>query len=135
MAASLEDLSEVEDVGSVIAESVHQFLHNDAGARTIERLRAAGLDMTAPLKPRAAEATGPLAGKTVVVTGTLERFTREEVQALIEQHGGKAGSSVSKKTDYLLAGADAGSKLAKAQQLGVPILDEAEFERLIAAAS
>jgi DNA ligase (NAD+) len=133
LAASLVDLSEVEDVGSVIAESVHQFLHNEAGVKTIERLRAAGLDMTAPLKPRAAEATGPLAGKTIVVTGALERFTREEIQALIEQHGGKAGSSVSKKTDYLVAGADAGSKLAKAQQLGVPILDEAEFQRLLSA--
>jgi DNA ligase (NAD+) len=133
MAASVEDLSQVEDVGGVIAESVHQFLHNEAGERTIARLKAAGVDMTAPLKPRAAEATGPLAGKTIVVTGTLERFTREEIHALIEQHGGKAGSSVSKKTAYLVAGAEAGGKLAKAQELGVPVLDESEFERLIAA--
>jgi DNA ligase (NAD+) len=133
MAANVEQLSQVEDVGAVIAESVHQFLHNEAGERTIERLRAAGVDMTAPLKPRASEASGALAGKTIVVTGTLERFTRDEINALIEQHGGKAASSVSKKTDYLVAGADAGSKLAKAQQLGVAILDEAEFERLLSA--
>jgi DNA ligase (NAD+) len=131
LAASTEELSEVEDVGPVIAESVHAFLHNDAGRRTIEQLKAAGVDMTAPKKPAAAAATGPLAGKTIVVTGTLERHTREEIHALIEQHGGKAGNSVSKKTDYLVAGDEAGSKLAKAQQLGVQVIDEPEFERLI----
>jgi DNA ligase (NAD+) len=132
MAASLEELSQVEDVGTVIAESVHQFLHNEAGERAISRLKEAGLDMTAPLKPRAEEVTGPLAGKTIVVTGTLERFTREEINALIEQHGGKAGSAISKKTDYLVVGVDAGSKLTKATDLGVPVIDEAEFERLLA---
>jgi len=132
LAASLEDLSTVEDVGPVIAESVYDFLHNEAGQRTINQLRAAGLDMTAPKRPRAVVATGPLAGKTIVVTGALQKFTREEIHALIEQHGGKAGSSVSKKTDYLIAGAEAGTKLAKAQQLGVPIIGEAEFERLLA---
>jgi DNA ligase (NAD+) len=131
MAASLEDLSNVEDVGPVIAETVYKFLHSEAGRHAIERLRAAGVDMTAPKRPRAAEATGPLAGKTVVVTGTLEKFTREEIHALIEQHGGRAGNSVSKKTDYLVAGAEAGSKLAKAEKLGVPILNEEEFERLL----
>jgi DNA ligase (NAD+) len=132
-AASVEELSQVEDVGLVIAESVHQFLHNEAGIRAIERLKAVGVDMTAPLKPRAAEATGPLVGKTIVVTGTLERFTREEIHELIEQHGGRAGKSISKKTAYLVAGADAGSKLAKAEELGVPVIDEAGFERLLAA--
>ncbi len=84
---------------------------------------------TAPKKPR--EPVGVLAGKTIVVTGTLEKFTREEIHALIEQHGGKAGSSVSKKTAYLVAGADAGSKLEKAEKLGVPIIDEAGFEGLL----
>jgi DNA ligase (NAD+) len=88
--------------------------------------------MTAPLKPRAAAPTGPLAGKTVVVTGTLEKYKREEIEALIEQHGGKAGKSVSKKTAYVVAGAEAGSKLAKAQQLGVPVLSEQEFDALLA---
>src|SRR5690606_24886006 len=88
MAASLEELSAVEEVGPVIADSVHDFIHNEAGQHTIERLRAAGVDMTAPKKPR--EPVGVLAGKTIVVTGTLAKFTREEIHALIEQHGGKA---------------------------------------------
>jgi DNA ligase (NAD+) len=129
LAASAEELSEVEDVGPVIADSVHAFLHNEAGQRTIAQLKAAGVDMTAPIK--AAGPAGLLAGKTLVVTGTLERHTREEIHALIEQHGGKAGNSVSKKTGYLIAGADAGSKLAKAQQLGVRIISESEFEALL----
>ncbi len=130
--ASEETLSEVEDVGPVIAASVHRFLHGEQGERAIGRLRDAGLEMTAPLKPRAAEPTGPLAGKTIVVTGTLEKYKREEIEALIEQHGGKAGSSVSKKTDYLVAGAEAGSKLAKAEKLGVPVIDEQGFDALLA---
>jgi DNA ligase (NAD+) len=127
-AASLEELSQVEDVGEVIAESVYRFLESDAGRRAIDRLQAAGLDMTATLIPRVPD--GPLTGKTVVVTGTLERYTREEIESLIEQLGGKAGSSVSKKTAYLVAGADAGSKLAKAEQLGIPVLTEQEFDAL-----
>ena len=86
--------------------------------------------MTAPKRERPPE--GPLTGKTVVVTGTLEKYTREEIEGLIEAHGGKAGKSVSKKTAYLVAGAEAGSKLEKAQTLGVPVLTESEFETLIA---
>lgn len=129
LAASLDDLAAVEDVGPVIAASVHVFLHSEHGSRAIERLRAAGLDMTAPLKPR--DPVGVLAGKTIVVTGTLAKYKREEIEALIEQHGGRAGKSVSKKTDYLVAGEDAGSKLAKAQSLGVPILAEHEFDGLL----
>jgi DNA ligase (NAD+) len=131
LAATEEQLAEVEDVGQVIAASVYKFLHSEQGEHAVRSLAAAGLDMTAPLKPRAAEPTGPLAGKTIVVTGTLEKYKREEIQALIEQHGGKAGNSISKKTDYLVAGAEAGSKLAKAQSLGVPVLTEAEFDALI----
>jgi DNA ligase (NAD+) len=88
--------------------------------------------MTAPIKTPATSATaGPLSGKTLVVTGTLEKYSREEIEELIERHGGRAGSSVSKKTDYLVVGADAGSKLAKAEKLGVAIIGEAEFEKLI----
>ncbi len=129
LAAPLEELSNVEEVGTAIAESVYNFLHSEAGQHAIERLRAAGVDLTAPKKPRAA--VGVLAGKTVVVTGTLEKITREEIHALIEQHGGKAGSSVSKKTAYLVAGAEAGSKLEKAEKLGVPVISESDFERLV----
>jgi DNA ligase (NAD+) len=132
VAASEETLAEVEDVGQVIAASVHKFLHSEQGAAAIEHLRSAGVDMTAPLKPRSAAPTGPLAGKTIVVTGTLEKYSREQIEALIEESGGRAGSSVSKKTAYLVAGADAGSKLAKAEKLGVPILTEGQFEALLA---
>jgi DNA ligase (NAD+) len=78
-------------------------------------------------------AGGPLTGKTLVVTGTLPGFSRQEAEAAIRQAGGRAASSVSKKTDYLLAGEDAGSKLANAKKLGVPVIDEAEFRKLIAA--
>jgi DNA ligase (NAD+) len=132
LAATEETLAEVEDVGQVIAASVYKFVHSDQGAEAIEHLRAAEVDMTAPVKPRAAEPTGPLAGKTIVVTGTLAKYSREQIETLIEESGGRAGSSVSKKTAYLVAGADAGSKLAKAEKLGVPILTEEQFEALLA---
>ncbi len=128
LAASEEDLSNVEDVGPVIAASVYCFLHREAGTRVIERLAAAGVDMTSPKK---VAPTGPLVGKTVVVTGTLEKYKREEIEALIEELGGRAASSVSKSTDYVVAGERAGSKLEKAEKLGVPVLSEVEFDKLI----
>jgi DNA ligase (NAD+) len=134
-AATEESLAEVEEIGPVIAASVHRFLHSEQGRHTIERLCAAGLEMTAPLKPRTAAAAGPLAGKTIVVTGTLDKYSRDEIESLIEQHGGRAGSSVSKKTDYVVFGTDAGSKLAKAQKLGVAVLTEQEFDALLAEAA
>ena len=103
------------------------------GQRAIQRLRAAEVDMTAPKRAAVSAATaGPLSGKTLVVTGTLEKYSREQIEALIEQHGGRATNSVSKSTDYLVAGEKAGSKLAKAEKLGVPILSESEFDKLIA---
>lgn len=131
LTASEEDLANVEDVGPVIADSVFKFLHSSHGSRAIRRLQAAGLDMTSP-KRAPVVASGPLAGKTLVVTGTLQKYKRDEIEALIAQHGGRAASSVSKNTDYLVAGEKAGSKLAKAQQLSVKILSESEFEKLIA---
>ena len=132
LAATEEDLSAVEEVGPVIAKSVFDFLHSERGEQAVRKLRDAGLDLTSPKKPAAAPATGPLAGMTIVVTGTLAKYKREEIEALIEQHGGRAGSAVSKSTAYLVAGEKAGSKLAKAQKLGVQVIDEAEFEKLIA---
>jgi DNA ligase (NAD+) len=81
--------------------------------------------------PRKAKASGALAGKTIVVTGTLKNYTRDEIQELIHQHGGRAASSVSKKTDFVVSGAEAGSKLDKARKLGVPVFTEDEFERLL----
>ncbi len=130
-AASLEALSEVEGVGHIIAQSVFDYLHSDCGSQTIADLQAQGLDMTAPKKVIPAGG-GKLAGKTIVVTGTLQKYSRDEIKELIERHGGKASSSVSKKTDFVLAGAEAGSKLAKAQELGVKVISEEEFDGLIA---
>jgi DNA ligase (NAD+) len=129
--ASLDQLSSVNEIGEIIAKSVWNAVNSDYGRAMIEieDLASVGVDMTAPKKARSAD--GALAGKTVVVTGTLTKYTRDEIQELITKHGGRAASSVSKKTDFVVAGEDAGSKLAKAQQLGVKVLDEAAFERLL----
>jgi DNA ligase (NAD+) len=126
--ASVEDLSEVNEIGPIIAQSVHDFLHSHHGRHVIHELDKEGVKMTAPRK---AKASGALAGKTIVVTGTLKNYTRDEIQELIHQHGGRASSSVSKNTDFVVAGAEAGSKLDKAKKLGVPILAEEEFEKLL----
>jgi DNA ligase (NAD+) len=133
--ASVEELSAVEEIGPIIAQSVAEFVQSDFGRATIDDLRRAGVKMEAE---QAAEAeAGPQAGprvlesKTLVVTGTMTRFTREEIHALIEQHGGRPASSVSKKTDYLVAGEKAGSKLAKAKKLGVPVLNEDELLEML----
>ncbi|MCR9119470.1 MAG: NAD-dependent DNA ligase LigA [bacterium] len=127
-AASIEAITDIEGVGPKIAESVHKFLHSEIGRDTIDDLQRSGVDMTAPKKERAGDS---LQGKTIVVTGTLEKYTRDEIKNLIKQHGGKAGSSVSSKTDYLVAGEKAGSKLKKAEELGVKVLTEEEFGQLI----
>jgi DNA ligase (NAD+) len=129
-AASREQLEATEGIGPQIAESVAFFFDREPNRAVVERLRASGLDLTAPLRPR--EPVGPLAGKTFVITGTLPSLTREEATALITDAGGKAAGSVSKKTDYVIAGDEAGSKLAKAQSLGIPILDEAGLRELLA---
>jgi DNA ligase (NAD+) len=130
-AASEEELSETMEVGPVIAKSVYEYLTSEFGRATIADLKAVGIDMTAP-QTAAHSREGVLAGKTLVVTGTLARYKREEIQELIAQHGGRPASSVSKKTDYVIAGADAGSKLDKARQLKVPVLSEEDFDLLIA---
>lgn len=131
MKASREELSEVNEIGPIIAESAYDFLHSEQGRKTIDSLRKAGVAMEAVTSaPRAGAA---LAGKTLVVTGALSKYTRDEIEELIARHGGHAASSVSKKTDYLVAGEKAGSKLAKAKQLGVPVLDEDGFEKLLGA--
>jgi DNA ligase (NAD+) len=129
-AATVEELSAVPDIGDVIAASVHEWLASGYGKRTIAGLHAAGVRLDVPASERAAEG-GPLAGKTLVVTGSLERFSRQEAEEAIRLAGGRAAGSVSKKTDYVVAGAEAGSKLEKAEKLGVPVIDEAAFERLL----
>lgn len=128
-AASQAELETVEGIGPQIAESVAFFFAQAQNRHAVERLRSVGVDMTAPLRPR--EPVGALAGKTFVLTGTLPTWTREEASALIEAAGGKVASSVSKKTDYVVAGDEAGSKLTKAQTLGVPVLDEAGLRALL----
>lgn len=126
-----EQLADVEEVGPVIAASVAHFFHSEIGRELIGQLRDAGLNFGTVREEATSTAPGPLTGKSVVVTGTLQRFSREEIQELIHQLGGKASGSVSKKTDYVVAGAEAGSKLDKARALAVPVLNEDEFLKLI----
>lgn len=130
-AAKLEELSQVNEIGGIIAKSVYDFLHSDYGRQTIEDLRSLGILMEAE-KKAAPAGGGALAGKSIVVTGTLKTYKRNEIEELIQRHGGRAASSVSKKTDFVLAGEEAGSKLDKARQLGVKVISEEEFQKMIA---
>ncbi len=126
MQASEEDISSINGIGPVIAKSLAAYLRQPQSRALIEKLRAAGVNLTAAVK----EKGSTFAGLTFVLTGTLPTFTREEAKEIIEVLGGKVSSSVSKKTSYVLAGEEAGSKLTKAQSLGVPVIDEAEFNRM-----
>ncbi len=125
--ARTEELMAVHGIGPQVAGSVRQFFSQEENLHTLEKLRQAGVAMAPAPKPTA----GILAGKTFVFTGVLASFTREEAQRLVEELGGHAASSVSKKTDYVVVGTDPGSKAEKARQLGVPMLTEEEFRKLI----
>jgi len=126
--ASAEDLQKAEEVGPKVAESVAQFFREPRNAELVERLRAAGLQFTyQTTRPKG----GPLAGMVFVLTGTLPTLSRDAAKALIEAAGGKVSGSVSKKTNYVLAGEDAGSKLDKARELGVKIIDEDDFRTML----
>jgi DNA ligase (NAD+) len=127
-ASSKDELAGVKGFGPRRAESVYNFLHGP-GKKIIQDLRDAGVKMTEDVKPKVT--SGPFAGKTLVVTGTLQNYSRKQIEDVIVLHGGKAASSVSKKTDYVIAGDEAGSKLDKARQLGIKVLTEDEFEKLI----
>jgi DNA ligase (NAD+) len=127
--ASREELEATEGVGPQIAESVAFFFAQPQNRAVVKRLRERGVEVTGPKRERAA--AGVLAGKTLVLTGTLPSLTREEATSLITRAGGKVSSSVSKKTDYVVAGVDAGSKLAKANALGVAVLDEPGLRELL----
>jgi DNA ligase (NAD+) len=118
-------------VGPVVAESIRLFAEEPRNRELIGKLAAAGVAMHTTLPEPQTEAAGPLAGKTFVLTGTLTSMTREEATAALEQRGAKVAGSVSKKTNYVVAGAEAGSKLDKARQLGVEVLDEDAFRDLI----
>jgi DNA ligase (NAD+) len=132
--AEPETLTEVEGIGPLVAAAVGRYFSDPATADVLLELVEVGVVPERPNVPPPGEAAavGPLAGKSVVVTGTLEGFSRPEAEEAIRTAGGKPAGSVSKKTDYVVAGASAGSKLAKAQELGVPILDEQAFRRLLA---
>ena len=121
--ASLAELTDVDDIGEITARSVLDWFADPQSRHLIERLKQAGVNMTAAKQ----ETDQRFAGKTFVLTGTLERFTRSEATEMIESRGGKASGSVSKKTSYVVAGEAAGSKLRKAQELGIPVLTEEEF--------
>ena len=124
-----EDLSRIDDVGDVIARSVRSYFDNPENIRLIERLKEYGLNMVYT-STKSSDVT-PLTGKTLVLTGSLSRFTRDEATKIIEDLGGKASGSVSKKTDYVVYGEAAGSKLTKAESLGIKLLTEDEFLELI----
>jgi DNA ligase (NAD+) len=131
MGASIEQLLEVPDVGPIVAASIHTFFAQPHNVEVVEQLLAAGV------QPKESEGEGddrprPLLGKTLVLTGTLPTLSRDEAQALIEAAGGKVSGSVSKKTSYVIAGEEAGSKLEKARTLGVTVLDEAGLRALLA---
>lgn len=126
--ASLEELEAIDQIGPVMAESIHAYFREPRHRAIIDDLVAAGVRPQAEAaKPR----TGVLAGKTVVVTGSLEHFTRQQAEQAIKAAGGKASGSVSKKTDFVLAGAEPGSKLDKARELGVTVIDERQFMKML----
>ena len=132
MDASVEQLLEVDDVGPIVALALRTFFDQPHNREVVEQLRACGIHW--PEGPPAERKTLPLAGKTFVLTGTLPTLSREDAKALLEAAGAKVAGSVSKKTDYVVAGEEAGSKLEKAQALGVAVLDEAGMQALLATA-
>jgi DNA ligase (NAD+) len=132
MIASADRLSRIKGVGPILGESISKSFQNPDTRKIVEDLRSPGDKLTQYPKPTPAQVGGPdLTGRTFVVTGTLEHYSREEIESLIKQLGGKATGSVSKKTDYVVAGENAGSKLDKAKELGVKIVTEADFDKLI----
>jgi DNA ligase (NAD+) len=125
--ASTDELLQVEGVGPQVAGSIREFCQHSKNRALLQKLLAAGVFPQSPEEPQAA----PLAGKTFVFTGGLQHFSREEAKALVTAQGGKVASSVSAKTDYVVVGQEPGSKYARARELGLKILDEASFEKLV----
>ena len=127
MNATIDDFTAIEDIGEITASALVEFFADEGSRELIERLIALGVKTDAAAEERAET----LAGLTFVLTGTLPTMTRDEASALIKQAGGKVSGSVSKKTSYVVAGEEAGSKLTKANELGVPVLDEDGLMRLL----
>lgn len=125
---TLESLAMTEDIGEITASNIIEFFHQEQTKDILEKLQQAGINMKAIEEEKS---DNRLEGKTFVLTGTLENYTRQEASNLIEQYGGKVSSSVSKKTDYVVAGEEAGSKLKKAEELNLIILTEEEFQKLM----
>jgi DNA ligase (NAD+) len=125
--ASKEELMEINDIGPEVAESIVQFFSQEVNRSVLEQLQKSGVCMEPKLTPKA----GNFSGKTFIFTGTLEHFTRDEAEQMVQAHGGKIASTVSSKTDYVVAGKDPGSKHEKAKKLGITIITEIEFNELI----
>jgi DNA ligase (NAD+) len=130
--ATVEEISEIHGIGPRIAESVRLFFDQPANQKAVEHLREVGVVLEEAARPAGPK---PLAGKTFVLTGALDRMSRDEAKARIARLGGRVSSSVSRKTDYVVAGAEAGTKLEDAKRLGVKVLDEAAFLELTAPGS
>ena len=128
ISASMEEISAISGIGPIIAQSVAEYFAQPQSLALIEQFRRAGVNLTSESKQKGIA----LEGLTFVLTGTLPTYTRDQAKEIIESMGGKVSSSVSKKTSYVLAGEDAGSKLTKAQTLGIPILDEEAFQQMLA---
>ena len=128
MKASFEELSMIDDIGPIVANSITEFFQEEQTIDLINKLKTAGVNMNS-LEQESED--NRFEGKTFVLTGSLEEFTRNEASEIIERLGGKTSGTVSKKTDYVLAGEEAGSKLTKAQNLGVTIITEAEFKAML----
>ena len=126
--SSLESLCMANDVGEITARNIYEFFRQDQTIDMINRLKEAGVNMNAMQEE---EIDNRFEGKIFVLTGSLTKYTRNEAADLIEKYGGKTSSSVSKKTNYVLAGEEAGSKLTKAQELGIKIISEEEFEQMV----
>ena len=127
-AATTEEMETVPEIGPKVAESIFNFFREERNLKVVEKLRQAGLNF---VQTTVSATGGPLTGKQFVLTGTLPNYSRDDAVRMIEQAGGKVTTSVSKKTDYVLVGADPGSKFEKAQKLGVTTLDEAQLLALL----
>ena len=131
MDATVQQLLQVHDVGPIVAQSIRTFFDQPHNREVVEQLRAAGIHWAEGEGAIERHRPQPLAGKTLVLTGTLPTLSRDEARALIEAAGGKVAGSVSKKTSYVVAGVEAGSKLDKARDLGLSVLDEAGLQALL----
>ena len=130
MEASVEELGEIHEVGPVLAQSVHDYFHKQGGEEVVRELRESGVVMTEHQR-KPSSSNLPLEGKTVVVTGKLEHYSRDGIKDRIKDAGGRASSSVSKNTSYVLVGDKPGTKYDDALRLGVPVLTESQFRQMI----